>query len=110
MRFFSTWWKNVREVFGDRSDPHRVRLLADWYWKGMLLVAFVVVASVFVYGLFNLLRILSGLSVALDTSAPPPPALDHAALDATVAAFDARKAAFEALKTNRSVTVKDPSI
>lgn len=110
MKFFYTWWKSVRDVFSDRSDPHRIHLLADWYWKGMLLVAFVVVASIFAYGLFSLTRILSGLSGALDTSAPPPPALNRSQLDATVAAFDARKAAFEALKTNRSVGVKDPSI
>src|SRR3989338_11099939 len=105
MRFFGTWWRNVREVFSNKSDPHHVHLLADWYWKGMLLVAFVVVASVFTYRLFNLTRILSGLSIALDTSAPPPPALNHAQLDATVAAFDARKAAFEALKANRPTAV-----
>ncbi len=110
MKFFSAWWRNVRQVFRDRSEPHHVHLLADWYWKGMLIVAFIVVASVFAYGLFNLMRILSGLSGALDTSAPPPPALNHAQLDATVAAFDARKQEFEALKANRSVTVKDPSI
>lgn len=110
MKFFSTWWRDVTEVLSDRSNPHHIRLLADWYWKGILLFAFVVVASVFAYGIFGLTRILGGLSVALDTSAPPPPALNRAQLDATVAAFEARKAAFEALKTDRSAAVKDPSI
>ena len=110
MKFFSTWWRNATEILSNRSDPHHIRVLADWYWKGILLFTFVAVALVFTYGLFGLTRILGGLSGALDTSAPPPPALNHAQLDATVAAFDAREAEFEALKANRSGDVKDPSI
>ena len=110
MKFFSTWWRNATEILSNRSDPHHIRVLADWYWKGILLFTFVAVALVFTYGLFGLTRILSGLSGALDTSAPPPPALDRAGLNAAVSAFDARKAEFDALKTNRSGDVKDPSI
>lgn len=110
MKFFNTQWRDAGEILSDRSDPHHLHILADWYWKGVLLLAFIAMASVFTYSIFVLVRIQSGLSAVLDTSAPPPPALNRAELDATVAAFDARKAAFDVLKTNRSVEVKDPSI
>jgi len=110
MKLFIPFWKGAREVLTGRDDPQRVRRIADLYWRGLLLAAFVILVFVFLYSIWGLTRILDNLSVALDTSAPPPPALNRMELNAAVSAFDARRAQFEALKTDRSTAVKDPSI
>ena len=110
MKFLNTGWREVRKILNDRDEPRHIHLFADLYWKGLLLLAFVTLVSVFLYSIWGLTRILGGLSAALDTSAPPRPALNRGELNAAVSAFDARKAVFEDLKTNPPAGVKDPSI
>ncbi|GEM_PF-2049288 len=103
-------WKEVRKILNDRDEPRHIRLLADLYWKGLLLLAFVTLVSVFLYSIWGLTRILSGLNTAPDTSASPRPALNRAELNATVSAFETRKTQFQDFKTNPPAGVKDPSI
>ena len=110
MKFFNMLWKELRETLNDGNGPDHIRLLADLYWKALLLLAFVTLAVVFLYSTWGLVRILKDLGVALDTAAPPPPALNRGELNATVNAFETRKVQFEELKTNPPAGVKDPSI
>ena len=110
MKYLTAFWNGIHDSFTGRDEPDRIRKVADLYWRGLLLAAFVILVFVFLYSIWGLTRILDNLSVALDTSAPPPPALNRMELNAAVSAFDARRAQFEALKTDRSTAVKDPSI
>lgn len=110
MKFFTILWKELRETFHNRNEPDNVRLLADVYWKALLFSALLILVIVFLYSTWGLVRILGNLSVALDTSAPPPPALNRGDLNATIKAFEARETQFVDLKTNPSAEVKDPNI
>ena len=110
MKFFNMLWKELRETLNDGNEPDHIRLLADLYWKVLLLLAFIILVVVFLYSTWGLVRILNDLSVALDTSAPPPPALNRGELNATVSAFETRKTQFEELKTNPPAAIKDPNI
>lgn len=109
MKFGSTIWRNLRETLSDRYEPEHIRSLADLYWRTLLVTAFVVLVFVFLYSTWGLLRVLNNLSATLDTSAPPPPALNRSLLNATVRAFEDRKTRFEELKANPPAPVKDPS-
>lgn len=110
MKFFNVLWKALRETLNDRNEPDHIRLIADVYWKAILVLAFTVLMAVFLYSTWGAVRILGDLSKALDTAAPPPPALNRAELDAVVRAFETRKTEFEALKRSSSGDVRDPSI
>ena len=110
MKFFTAFWKGIGEMLTVRDEPQHIRRRTDLYWRGLLLAAFVILVFVFLYSIWGLTRILDDLSVALDTSAPPPPALNRGELTAAVNAFEARRAEFDALKANRSAGIKDPSI
>lgn len=109
MRFFTMLWKELRETLNDGNEPDHIRLLADLYWKAILLLALLTLVLVFLYSTWGLVRILGGLSAALDTSAPPPPALNRSELNATVRAFETRKMQFEDLKTNPPAAIRDPN-
>ncbi|OGG52055.1 hypothetical protein A3C18_01995 [Candidatus Kaiserbacteria bacterium RIFCSPHIGHO2_02_FULL_54_11b] len=110
MKFGSTLWRDLRETLRGKYEPARVRVLADLYWRTLLTVTFVALVLVFLYSTWGLLRILDSLGAALDTSAPPPAALDRSELNATIQAFEARKTQFEDLKTNLPAAIRDPSI
>lgn len=110
MRFFTLLWKELRETLSDGNEPDHIRLLADLYWKALLLSAFVILALVFLYSTWGLVRILGDLSAALDTSAPPPPALNRGELNTTINAFETREAQFNDLKTNPPAVIKDLNI
>ena len=109
MKFGSTLWKDLPEMLRAGYEPEYTRALASLYWRTLLVLAFIVVVLVFLYSTWGLLRVLDNLSSALDTSAPPPPALNRAELNATIRAFEMRKTQFEQLKANPPLTIPDPS-
>ena len=99
----------IRDAYAARYEPEGLRPLSDIYWRGLLLLAFLVLVCVFLYGTWGLVRVLNGLSAGADTSAPPPPPLSRAALSKTIRDFELRRAQFETLQTNPSATIPDPS-
>lgn len=110
MRFFNVFWRGLREVFNNGNEPDHIRLMADLYWKALLILAFSILAGVFLYSTWGAVRILGDLSKAIDTAPPPPPALNRGELNAVMRAFEARKTDFEILKKNPTGDVRDPSI
>ncbi len=110
MRFFNSMWGELRETFDNKNEPDHLRLIADLYWKALLILALGILVAVFSYSTWGAVRILGDLSKALDTSAPPPPALNKGELNVVVRAFEARKTEFEVLKRNSIVDIKDPSL
>lgn len=110
MRFFNVLWKELREMFRNGNEPDHIRLIADLYWKALLVLALSVLVAVFVYSTWGAMRILGDLSNALDTAAPPPPALNRGELNAVIHVFETRKTEFDALKNNSTGGIKDPSL
>lgn len=110
MRFFNSLWRELRETFNNGNEPDHIRMMADLYWKALLILAFSILVAVFSYSTWGAVRILGDLSKALDTAAPPPPALNRGELNAVIRAFETRKIEFEVLKNNPTGDIKDPSI
>ncbi|OGG90941.1 hypothetical protein A3H16_00205 [Candidatus Kaiserbacteria bacterium RIFCSPLOWO2_12_FULL_53_8] len=109
MKFGPDTMKGVREMLANRHEPESLRSLADLYWRGLLSIAFCIITLVIFYGVWDLLNVLNALSASLDTSAPPPPALDRAALNKVIQGFETRQVQFDALRKNPSAGISDPS-
>lgn len=101
--------KSTAEVVS-RHEPEGVRVLADMYWKTLLVLAVVVTIGAIVFGVWGLLRVLDAIGSAVRIAPPPPPALNRAVLDATMRGFENRRTNFERLKTTPGETIPDPSI
>src|SRR3989338_8881374 len=95
MRFAPPIFRRFGKVLSSRHEPEGVRTLANLYWRTLLLVAFVAVILVFVYGIWGLLRVLDDLGAMVKVSAPPAPVLNRDVLDVTVEGINARRAQFE---------------
>ncbi|MEK7133808.1 MAG: hypothetical protein AAB804_01930 [Patescibacteria group bacterium] len=92
-----------------RHEPEGIRVLSNVYWRALIVTAFLVTACVLLYSIWGLMRVLNNLGATSGASAPPPSALDRAALDATVAGFEKRQEQFDLLKKNRGTAIPDPS-
>ena len=101
--------RNIRDVYVRKHSPEYARAPADFYWRGLLSIAFCIITLVIFYGVWDLLNVLNALSASLDTSAPPPPALDRAALNKVIQGFETRQVQFDALRKNPSAGISDPS-
>src|SRR3989344_7442295 len=101
--------KGISDALKNRHEPEEIHRLADLYWGALLAGAFIVLILVFLYSTWVLLRVLSSLGAAADTSRPPPSALSRSVLNATVGKFIARQAEFDSLKTSPPQTIPDPS-
>ncbi len=109
MKFHSDILGNARAAYEARHEPEGLRRLSDFYWRAVLITAFLVLIFVFLYGIWGLLRVLNDLGTTTGTSTPPPPTLNRATLNATVREFELREKQFNLLKTTRGATVPDPS-
>jgi hypothetical protein len=109
MKFWRDMMNCARDIYAARHEPEGLRRLADFYWRGVLSLAFLIAACAILYGVWNILNVLNDLSAAPDTSASPPPPLDRTQLDATLNGFEARQAQFNALETTPGPTIPDPS-
>ena len=109
MKFGGNIWRSITETLRNRHEPEEIRRLSDLYWYTLLIAAFLVLVLVFLYGTWVLIRVLHDLGAAPDTSPPPPPALNRAALNATVQEFETRQAEFENLKKASPPPITDPS-
>ena len=110
MKFGGTVWKELPELIRSGYEPEHTRLLANLYWRTIIISAFVILVIVFLYSTWVLLPVLNDIGSPVETSTLPRPALNRAELTATVRAFEERKAQFEALKANPPAAIKDPSI
>lgn len=97
-----------RDLYAARFEPEGVRVLADAYWRGLLVLTVVVVVWVLAYGVLELFSTLHILAKEQDTSALPPPVLSHSELSAVVQGFDVRAETYESLRS-RPPSFSDPS-
>jgi hypothetical protein len=99
----------LRDTYVDRSDPENLRILANVYWQGMVIIASILTLVVFGFGLSNLLRVLNDLSTAPIASPTPVPTVNRAKLEAALGEFEVRTAQFKALKTSVPAVIPDPA-
>jgi hypothetical protein len=103
----------IRTIIRDRSDPQYARVFADLYWRGLLIIATLVVIGVAAYGASTFFGTLSQLNPIAGSGSPAPvptaASIDRGALDATIAGFAARQAQFQALQQNPIPPIADPA-
>ena len=109
MRFFKRTWERLRHAYQNRHEPECVHVLADAYWRILLLTTALIVFVAVWYGFWQLMTITSGSAASspVSTSAAPP-ILDREALESTVNGFSERRARYEFLIDNPP-KVSDPS-
>ena len=101
--------KRTSAVVAGRHEPERIRVLANLYWRALLVVFLIIVITVLLYGIFGTLRVLRDLNGPGNVSAPPPPSLDRTILNAIIEGFENRQSQFNLLKTTRGKVIPDPS-
>lgn len=102
-------FKKPGDIMALRHEPEGVRILSDFYWRALLLLAFFVVIVVAAYGAWGLSRVLGDLDSSVSVSTLPPPAMNRNVLEATVDGFEKRRARFESLQTGLPESISDPS-
>ena len=108
MSFGGNIFGRLRDIATARREPEGVRILADIYWRLLLVTAFLMLVLVFLYSASSLTRIFEDLGATVDTRSPPPPALNHAQLSATIRGFEARRVQFDDLKIHPPRPIPDP--
>jgi hypothetical protein len=108
MTFGSKMFQGLSDMVASRHEPEGMRALSSFYWRTLIVTALVVLAAVFSYSIWGLLRVLNNLGAASGASTLPPSALNRVALEEVVRGFEKRQEQFELLKRNRVVTIPDP--
>lgn len=83
--------RRIRDMYAYRFEPERLRVLADVYWRTVLLCAFAISIMTFAYGvwvLFDVLKRVEGTHMI--QAARPSLPLDRAQLRAALNAFEER--------------------
>jgi len=110
MRLITNMWAHTRDLWGYRHEPERLRILADFYWRVLLVLAVSIVVGAALYGGMKLLTALgSGEGeITLSPSGGGGAVLNRADLQATLEGFATRQAQYEFLKKN-APKIADPS-
>ena len=110
MKWTDFIWARIRNTYSYRHEPGCVRVLAESFWRAVLLTLTLVVIGAIAYGGYALLTVfadVSNIENALASRAPVP-ALNRTQLQATIDGFATRQANYDFLKTHPPKVV-DPS-
>lgn len=107
-RFFNNIFTRIRDLYANRAEPEGARVLATYYWRALLIAAFVTLALSIAYGERSLFRILRDLGTAPEATLPAAP-FDRASLDAVISTLQERQQTYDALKAGPRKTLTDPS-
>lgn len=108
MKFLHTILARLRDLYANRSEPEGARAFAMYFWRMLLLAAFVTLVVSISYGERILYSVLNDLGSAPQTTLPAAP-IDRAALNAVVSGLEARQSAYDSLKARPRPAVLDPS-
>lgn len=110
MRTIAAWWRQVSEFWFYRHEPEYAMNLAFAYWSALLMIAFLFVLGVLIYGGTQLASLFLGSksSEAALIHGSGAVLLNRKELDATLQAFEVRKERYEFLKSNPP-KITDPS-
>lgn len=99
---------NWKDRYASRLEPENMRVIAEAFWRFMLLLAFVGLFGVVAFGAWEFSRVMDALGSAAESGKAPRAVLDRTRLEETLRTLDARRDAFEAAKAQRPA-VADPS-
>ena len=108
MKWINSTWTRVSDTWSYRSEPERLRVLIEAYWRVLLGTAGVIVVCTVLYSFINLISALSRGNGEPTLSPGGPATLDRASLHAGLGAFAERETNYEFLKKNPP-TIADPS-
>ncbi|MBI4079943.1 hypothetical protein HY414_01825 [Candidatus Kaiserbacteria bacterium] len=109
MSIFAHIWSSVRDLWQYRHEPERLRVIAEVYWRLLLLLSVLVLTGLIVYAGLKFYAVFSGGEEnPLLGSGGGGISLNAAELNETVTQFGARRAQFEFLKKNPP-KIADPS-
>jgi hypothetical protein len=108
MTFGTDIFKNIMRIYERRLEPEYLRVLAEGYWRALLVFALCVFVCMILFGLWQFVTVLDDLSGAQNgTSAKPPVALNRTLLENTLSVFDTRELNYSG--QGSGTTFKDPS-
>lgn len=109
MNFLTDIWRTLRTFYEGRHEPENMRPLAEWYWRTLLLVAFVSLWVVIAYGVWQFYGVLQKLNAGQNVrESRQPELLSREQLVQILDAYGARQARFvDEQETRPSLT--DPS-
>ena len=108
MRSITTIWKRLRDAWGYRHEPERLRVLAGTYWRFLLFIAACIIVSVTLYGGTKFFAAHGNSGDSDFTPTGGGNILKPAELQAVLDGFVAREVQYESLKKNRP-SIADPS-
>jgi hypothetical protein len=100
--------KSLKRVYERRLEPEYLRILAEGYWRSLLVIALIAILCLILFGFWQFIAVVDDLAGAQSGSGTKPPvALNRAMLQSTLAAFDQRHSLYSSGGGNASF--KDPS-
>ena len=108
MKWINSTWTRVSDTWSYRSEPERLRILIEAYWRVLLGTAGVIVIYTVLYSSINLISVLGGGEG--EPTLPPggSATLDSVSLQAVLGGFTERETNYEFLKKNPPA-IADPS-
>ena len=97
---------HIRTIYIHRHEPEYAIAFADFYWRGLLFTAAVVVIVVCAYSGWQFWNIVTELGTTATQSQSAPLPLNKTLLNNTMAGFEARSVRFNAVAS--LPTVADP--
>jgi hypothetical protein len=98
----------LRRLYERRLEPEYLRVLAEDYWRALLVFALCALIGLVLFGVWQFVAVLEDLAGAQNgAGVKPPVAFSRPLLENMLSAFDAREAAYEAQGSGTTFT--DPS-
>jgi hypothetical protein len=108
MTGFHDMLTRLRRLYERRLEPEYLRVLAEDYWRALLVFALCALIGLILFGVWQFIVVLEDLAGAQNgAGVKPPVAFSRPLLENTLSAFDAREAAYKA--RGSGTTYKDPS-
>ena len=109
MNFITETVRRTRDAYATRSDPENLYMLANAYWRGLLMVAVTGLVCSILFGMYVFWSVVNTLGATAKTSSTAPSTvLSRADLNATLNAILVRQASYDAARSGLP-PVADPS-
>ena len=100
--------EKLRDALSDPTEPENVRTIAVVYWRSLILLSFVLLATGMFYGYQQFNGVLETFTAIRPVDSRPVASFSRNDLDKTVAAVDARVLRYASLQA-APLTDADPS-
>ena len=108
MSFDLNIFGGVKSAWQSRNEPEQVRVLGMFFWRCLLIAAFIIVLCAFWVGYQELGAVSQAESFAPSSQNAPPP-LSVTQLNATLDFYSAQQSQYQTLSGSPLPSVADPS-